>query len=45
MATRASTALCFPGRRLPADSVGFGYHKPVPPILIVFVVVSALDCW
>lgn len=29
--------------RVPAGGVGFGYHKPVLPILIVFVVVSALE--
>jgi len=29
--------------KVPAGGVGFGYHKPVLPILIVFVVVSARD--
>ena len=29
--------------KVPAGGVGFSYHKPVLPILIVFVVVSALE--
>jgi hypothetical protein len=29
--------------KVPASGVGFGYHRPVLPILIVFVVVSALE--
>ena len=29
--------------KVPAGGVGFGYHRPVLPILIVFVVVSALE--
>jgi hypothetical protein len=29
--------------KVPVEGVGFSYHKPVLPILIVFVVVSALE--